>query len=694
MRVSESELPTEIRIFDAVEAAYPGELTGVQGAIRRGLPALIECDKELVPFFYRALRDRLKRDQRECIYLDGRVPPDAGPAAPQGLVVNVLAALRNAVRGSVSDRVMVLPHLDLLTTSSTGITSEAREVISLLYENPQIIWIGFKDPSFSLPEVIRNLFPHRESILGVARERLHHLICQSEARKFGRDFNPYQLYKYVSGVNAVRLRRLLASIEGEDYPLDPEPALALLRQSTIGSQLSLPDLDLHKDIGGYQRVKDRLTDEILTILDRKEKTEDAEEIEKLESLIPRGMIFWGPPGTGKTLFAKAMAARLGAAVSVISGPELKSRWVGESEERIRQVFVRARQSAPAVIIFDELDSFATSRGTYTGSGVEHSMVNQLLTEMDGFRSDELVFVVGTTNFVESLDGALLRPGRFEFHLEIPYPNAEDRRAILEIYDRKLDLEMSERALDYAVRRTADLVGADGGHYSGDHLQALCRAIARTRVRDGVSGETSSDAVEDAIVRYLDKPKLTAAEERVVATHEAGHAIVAMNCLHAPPIRRISIGGDLGGALGAVTYDDPAHQHVMTKIELIDRICTLFGGREAESIFLKELSLGSAHDLDRATAVATHLVCEVGFGGDDVGVQKVGDRKELSDGMRAAVDGAIRSILDVARRRAHQILAENRASVIALRDLLLEKKVLDTESLAGVLGSSNGESGNG
>src|SRR5437868_2907765 len=139
-----------------------------------------------------------------------------------------------------------------------------------------------------------------------------------------------------------------------------------------------------------------------------------------QKIIPRGMIFWGPPGTGKTLFAKAMATALGAAVTVVSGPELKSRWVGESEERMRQVFVRARQSAPAIIIFDELDSFASARGTYVGSGVEHSMVNQLLTEMDGFRSDELVFVVGTTNLVESLDPALLRPGRFELHLCVPY----------------------------------------------------------------------------------------------------------------------------------------------------------------------------------------------------------------------------------------------------------------------------------
>src|SRR5262249_10250069 len=158
-----------------------------------------------------------------------------------------------------------------------------------------------------------------------------------------------------------------------------------------------------RDIGGYAKVKRRLRAEILDVLALKDRSTEADEITRLEELIPRGMIFWGPPGTGKTLFAKAMAAAIGAALTVLSGPELKSRCGGESEETLRQIFPRSRQSAPAIIVFDELDSFASARGTYTGSGVEHSMVNQLLTEMDGFRKGELVFVVGTTNFVEILD---------------------------------------------------------------------------------------------------------------------------------------------------------------------------------------------------------------------------------------------------------------------------------------------------
>src|SRR5262249_52534623 len=146
---------------------------------------------------------------------------------------------------------------------------------------------------------------------------------------------------------------------------------------------------------------------------------------------------------------------IGAAITIVSGPEMKSKWVGESEQNLRQIFHNARQSAPSIIVFDELYSFASTLGSYTGSGVEHSMVIQLLTGMDSFKNEDLVFVVGTTNYVKILDPALLRPGRFEFHLYIPYPDAADRREILKIYDNKMRLRMTDDALEYAVRRTAE-----------------------------------------------------------------------------------------------------------------------------------------------------------------------------------------------------------------------------------------------
>ncbi len=448
--IDESQLPTELSPFSAVDAAYPTELGGVLDALRRRLPSLVECEKELAPYIYRSIREQLRADNTRCIYLDGRPNSDLPPAPPgAGLVMSMIHQIREVVRGAVGERIIVLPHLDILTAGAGPGTlgAEAREVIPLLYENPEVLWLGFKDPAFPLPKPIDNLFPHRVDIVGVPRDRLRYIVTQREGRKLGRGFDPYELYKHVSGVNAVRLRRLLGSLNGEDYPADNKRVFAQLRTATLSTDVELPNVDLEKDIGGYAKVKERLRAEILTILSAKDKLTDVTQIKNIESLIPRGMIFHGPPGTGKTLVAKAMATALGAAVQVVSGPELKSKWVGASEENLRAVFTRARATAPSVIIFDELDSFAIARGSYTGSGVEHSMVNQLLTEMDGFRKEELVFVVGTTNFVESLDAALLRPGRFEFMLHIPYPDADDRRAILGVYDKKFNLQMDASALE-------------------------------------------------------------------------------------------------------------------------------------------------------------------------------------------------------------------------------------------------------
>jgi cell division protease FtsH len=320
------------------------------------------------------------------------------------------------------------------------------------------------------------------------------------------------------------------------------------------------------------------------------------------------------------------------------------------------------------------------------------MVNQLLTEMDGFRKDELVFVVGTTNFVESLDPALLRPGRFEFHLHIPYPGADDRRAILGIYNHKLELQLSARALEYAVKRTGDVVEGQNTRYSGDHIQALCRALARARLRERRTTPLEIDDVEQALSSWAERPSLTPQEERVVATHEAGHAVTALFCPHAPPIERISIRGDLAGALGFVSYSDPAHRYVVTQAQLLDQLCMLFGGREAELLFFEDLSIGSAGDIDRATDLARALVEEFGMGGERIGVRRVESHHRqsghvvdpLSEAMKAELEQAVKAILEAQRARARALLTDHRGLVETLRDLLLDKKVLDREALAAVL----------
>lgn len=689
--IAEQDLPQNLTAEQAVESAYAEQLSDSVSDLVRGLPVLIECEKDLAPYVFMNLRARLKQSELRCLYLDGRPPADASPDAMQlGLVGTMIGQLRDAVRGAVERRVVVLPHLDLLTTSQGGLTAEAREVIPLLYENPELVWLGFKDPSFPLPEVIENLFPHRRGLLGIPRSRLSHLVTQKEARKFGKQFNPWGLYKYVSGMNAVRLRKMLSTLTGEDYPNDPKRAYAQIRKATSGGKLEIPRVDLANDIGGYSKVKDRLISEILDVLATKDSKTNSDEIKRLEELIPRGMIFWGPPGTGKTMFAKAIATAIGAAITVVSGPELKSRWVGESEERLRQLFHRARQSAPAIIVFDELDSFASARGTYTGSGVDHSMVNQLLTEMDGFNSEELVFVVGTTNFVDILDPALLRPGRFEFHLHIPHPEAEDRREILKIYDQKMGLEFTDAALEFAVRRTGEYVegAAAGTRFSGDHINALCRAVARNRLREDRTGPTESADIDRALTEWVDRPRMTPAEERVVATHEAGHAVCAMFCPHSPPIDRISIRADMAGALGFVRHQDHAHKYVITQARLLDDLCVLMGGREAELLLLNDLSIGSAGDLVRATEIARAMVEEFGAGGQQVGIgyfptQSRPDRpkQELSATQLEAIERQVSNLLEQQRERAAEILTQQQPLVEALRDLLMQEKVIDSKTLS-------------
>ncbi len=687
--ITERDLPTSLTPVEAVEAAYSAELAEVASKLIRGLPTLIECDKELAPYLFMNVRDRLRQAKLACIYLDGRQRDPQQGAMPMGLIGTMIAQLRDAVRGATERRVVVLPHLDLLTTSQGGLTGEAREVIPLLYENPELVWLGFKDPSFPLPKVIENLFPHWLSILGISRNRLRHLVTQKESRKFGRDFSPWQLYKYVSGVNAVRLRRLLSTLEGEDYPADPKRAYHQVRQSTLSGNMEIPTIDLDKDIGGYTKVKAKLKSEILDTLSKRDRATDAEEIARLEELIPRGMIFWGPPGTGKTYFAKAIAASIGAAITIVSGPELKSKWVGESEENLRQIFHKARQSAPSIIVFDEIDSFATARGTYTGSGVEHSMVNQLLTEMDGFHKDELVFIVGTTNFVESLDPALLRPGRFEFHIHIPYPDDDDRRAVFEIYNKKMKLQFTAEAMEYAVNRTGNrYMTHTGTAFSGDHVNAICRSVARLRMRENITGETNPKLIEKALTEFDEKVELHEKDLPVVATHEAGHFLVSIFCPHHPPPEKVTIQSDMPWAPFFTQFKHEKKRIGMSRSEMLDILTVLYGGIEAERLLVGDVSTGASgmgspgSDLSRASELAEMIVEVCGMSNLAAPLRSFhdheGKRVVLSGSMAEAIDRQVNTIIVEAQAKAAAILTKHKADLVTIRNELMEKKTIEGE----------------
>jgi cell division protease FtsH len=703
--IDEKDLPLDLTTEQAIDAAYASELAEVESKLRRGIACLLECDKDLAPFLYARLRDRMRKQPGRpglaflvCSGVDtgGQGQDAAAAGMSQGLIGTMIRQLRDFVTRAVEQKVIVLPHLDLLTTSQGGLTAEAKEVIPLLYQNPDNVLLGFKDPSFAVPRVIENLFPHRVSLVGIARGRLRHLMTQKESRKFGRQFNPWQLYKYVSGVNAVRLRKVLSTLEGEDYPADPRNAYRQIRQATLTGTLEVPNVQMDRDIGGYDKVKRQIRQEILDVLARRDQLTDPEDIARLEELIPRGMILWGPPGTGKTFLAKAMATALGAAITIVSGPELKSKWVGESEENLRRIFHQARQSAPSIIVFDELDSFASARGTYQGSGVEHSMVNQLLTEMDGFHKGEMVFVIGTTNLVEMLDPALLRPGRFEFHLHIPYPDDDDRREILRIYDRKMRLQLTDEALEYAVRRTSEsFLTPAGTPFSGDHLNALCRAVARIRLREGPSGPTTPDDVERGLTEYEERVQVSDEDAVLVATHEAGHFVCSLCCPRHRPPERITIQSKIPWVPFYTEFQKEDTRRVgHSRSELLDMMCVLYGGIEAERLLRGEISTGAGgygdprSDLSRATQLA-HLMVEVlGMGGQTTGLRFFrdgkGERQVLSGVQAEAIDRQVNTLIAEGQHRAATILGEHKDDLERLRDELVTKKTIEGDRVREII----------
>ena len=446
---------------------------------------------------------------------------------------------------------------------------------------------------------------------------------------------------------------------------------------------TLPVSITFHDIGGYEEVKERLQTEILDVLTAS-RALPADERAQVERLIPKGVIFEGPPGVGKTMFARALANALDATVSVVRGPELKGGFVGQTEERIRRVFEEARRNAPSVIVFDELDSMASEREGPLAGGVERSVVNQLLTEMDGLNERGLVFVAATTNFARALDKALKRPGRFEFVIHIPYPDEAARRKIFEIYNQKYDLGLDNDVMEHLVFRTDNWVDPEAGiRFSGDHVEAVCRGIARRKMMDA-EWRPTGDNVDRVVSQRTGKPlDVSLEEEVVIATHEAGHAIVSRRIKGCRPIKRISIASEYDGSLGYVLHEDMPNKYVHNQDEVLAEICCLMGGRMAEKKLLGRIATGGANDIEKATLMATHLVA--GFGMDeDVGPRLV--PHPLIHGPRAAgsaspellgkVEKGVNAILREQEEKALKCIEEHWEEYNKLRDELMQNKVIE------------------
>ncbi len=687
-----TQLPQELTLGDAVEAACAKDLAFLEERLLLGQSVLVDCDKELTLHLLVALRNRLRRLTQGGMpaprmqLIDGRGGPDDPITGQLTRMINQLGA---AVRSAQERTVVVMPHLDVLVTTHTSLTLEAREAIPLLYENPDVCLLAFRDPSFDIPKVLLGVFAARREITGIPREALPRLITQREAKALSpSSFDPFRLYTFVSGQNPVRTRRLFSELSRKTEALPgrehPPAVYGELRKQTAGDDVELPNVDIDKDLAGYEETKTKIKNELIQLVRRRDEVQDAKDVSAIEELQPRGVIFYGPPGTGKTYFAKAIATALSATIIVVSGPELKSKWVGESEENLRRIFRRARQSAPTVLVFDEIDAFAHARGTYQGSGVEHSMVNQLLTEMDGFRKNEMVFVIGTTNLLESVDPALLRPGRFEFLIEIPGPTDSDREAICRLYNERYGLGLPNEQIDYIVKGTAGYADKQHGlPYAGDHLAALFRALRRVALRTGQT-TFSTDEIDDALQRRKRRPiQLSSHEEHVIAVHEAGHAVLAMVLPGAQRPEKIAIAQDREGALGYVLRAARARPYATTATELRAELCVGFGGLEAERMVFGDVSIGAYNDLQNATALARAMVG--GHGMDDGhGLRVVLDdekvSEQLSEQRRHKLDEAVDTLLRSEQERAARVLDEHRVLHKTLVTLLLDKKILDATAI--------------
>jgi cell division protease FtsH len=322
------------------------------------------------------------------------------------------------------------------------------------------------------------------------------------------------------------------------------------------------------------------------------------------------------------------------------------------------------------------------------------MVNQMLTEMDGFRKDELVFVVGTTNFAESIDPALLRPGRFELLIDIPYPTREDRRAIIEIYGKKFNLDLSQEMVDYIVDKTGGFVDEQRGvRFSGDHLYAICRALKREEIRKG-SLTVDTEDVEKAINSRSKSPvKFSPEEERTIAIHEAGHAMLAHFLPYPSAVEKITISTGDEDTLGYVMRSVKQNKYITTRKELLDDICVLLGGRVAEDMVIGDISVGAYNDLQKATTLARAMLEELGMGktlglrtiAGRQGIGRTTVRENVAEATAARVDDEIVALLEAQRARAEQLLIDRRQTFDLLVDELLEKKTLESAAIVELLG---------
>ena len=438
------------------------------------------------------------------------------------------------------------------------------------------------------------------------------------------------------------------------------------------------------DVAGVDEEKQELQ-EIVDFLKNPKKFTD------MGARIPKGVLLVGHPGTGKTLLAKAVAGEAGVPFFIISGSDFVEMFVGVGASRVRDLFEQAKKNAPCIIFIDEIDAVGRQRGAGLGGGHDEreQTLNQLLVEMDGFALNEGVIVMAATNRPDVLDKALLRPGRFDRQIVVSQPDVKAREQILEVHARKKRL-----SADVDLR----IIAKNTSGFSGADLENVLNEAALLAARNNET-EITMKNVEDAMVKVTMGPEKKSRvrsekENKLVAYHEAGHAVVSRFLPTQDAVHQISI-VPRGMAGGYTMYRPNEDKSFMSKSEMQENIISLLGGRVAEKLILDDISTGASNDIERATKIARAMVTQYGMS-DRIGPMTLGvgqeevflgrdlaQSKEYSEETASVIDEEVKSIIDTAYKTAEEILRRNIDKLHAVAGVLLEKEKIDGDEFEAI-----------
>ena len=441
------------------------------------------------------------------------------------------------------------------------------------------------------------------------------------------------------------------------------------------------------DVAGEDEAKEALQ-EIVDFLHNPQK------YEAIGAQMPKGALLVGPPGTGKTLLAKAVAGEANVPFFSMSGSEFVEMFDGAGAARVRDLFAQAQEKAPCIIFIDEIDAIGKKRdsGMMGGNDEREQTLNQLLTEMDGFDGKKGVVILAATNRPETLDPALLRPGRFDRRIPVELPDLAGREAILKVHSQNKQMSPD---IDYKViaRATA---GASGAELANIVNEAALRAVRSGRAQ--VEQADLEESVETVIAGYQRKGAVVSEKDKkIVSYHEIGHALVAAMQKHSAPVHKITIVPRTSGALGYTMQVEEQETLLMSKEEILDKITTYTGGRVAEELIFGSVTSGASNDIEQATKLARAMITRLGMSDnfgmmalETVGNQYLGGDASLacSEQTAAKIDEEVRQVIAQCYDKAKQILSENMPKLHELAEYLLERETITGEEFMNILNQAD------